>query len=92
MTDSTNPNEILSAALTLLEVSDIGAAGADLVVQGGVEGILEVAASNPEMFLTAFTAASTIMRAQSDLIRLMLEESFEIKDRLDNIIAKIDQQ
>jgi hypothetical protein len=59
--------------------------GADLIVKGGIEGIQEVAQTDPEIIIAAITSLTQLVKIQHEELVQYFEERLETLDRLTEI-------
>lgn len=60
--------------------------GAAMVQAGGIEGIVEVANTHPEVILEAFQALSLVINLLQEDNTQLVEDYFETLDKLEKII------
>lgn len=80
---SSPKEEYLTVLLQKQEVTSMLTTGAALVLQGGNEGIQEIAKTHPEIILGAIEGLALVVETQWKEHLALVEQYFELSDRID---------
>lgn len=87
-----NKMEFLEIIHTLDETATGCISGIEKIVQGGRDGMQELAANDPQAIITGFAGLAVLIEQQRNLIKLLVEENAEIIDGLEKMAEKAEKE